>query len=319
MSSQPLKVLIVGAGEIGDALLRGFVQHGGDRVNVTVLLRPGQDPKDERKQQQIRAIETLKASVVFADLAASTADGLANIFKAFDLVISATGFAAGRGTQLKICQAALQAKVNRFIPWQFGIDYDLIGRGSAQDLFDEQLDVRDMLRAQAIAGRPHTEWVIVSSGMFTSFIFESYFGVVEPRKGGEVVVRALGSWENQVTLTTAEDIGSLTAQIVVADDTAWDSVVYVAGDTVSYKQVADAIEGALAKTKRSVRRELWDMSYLQSEFAKDPKNEVNKYRVVFGQGTGASWPLSATWNHKHKVKTTSLTQWLESNSSVLDK
>jgi hypothetical protein len=70
---------------------------------------------------------------------------------------------------------------------QFGGDYDAIGRGSAQPLFDIQLDVRDLLRAQT-----KTEWVIVSVGIvskplsytvvmltaiqFTSFVFEPMFG-----------------------------------------------------------------------------------------------------------------------------------------------
>ena len=52
----------------------------------------------------------------------------------------------------------LEADVKRYFPWQFGVDYDVIGRGSAQDLFDEQLDVRDLLRSQN-----RMEWVIVSN------------------------------------------------------------------------------------------------------------------------------------------------------------
>jgi len=54
--------------------------------------------------------------------------------------------------------------VKRYFPWQFGVDYDVIGRGSAQDLFDKQLDVRHLLRGQS-----GTEWVVVSTGMFMSF------------------------------------------------------------------------------------------------------------------------------------------------------
>jgi hypothetical protein len=45
------------------------------------------------------------------------------------------GFASGPGSQLKICRAVLEAGVERFFPWQFGVDYDVIGRGSAQTLF----------------------------------------------------------------------------------------------------------------------------------------------------------------------------------------
>jgi hypothetical protein len=35
--------------------------------------------------------------------------------------------------------------------------------------------------------------VIVSTGLFTSFLFEEQFGVVEWEKG---IVRALGDWDN---------------------------------------------------------------------------------------------------------------------------
>lgn len=89
---------------------------------------------------------------------------LAALFRPFHTIISCTGFVAGRDTQFKLAHAVLVAGVARYFPWQFGVDCDVIGRGSAQDLFDEQLDVRDLLR-----GQEGTEWVIVSTGMFMSF------------------------------------------------------------------------------------------------------------------------------------------------------
>ena len=91
------------------------------------------------------------------------------------------------------------------MPWQFGVDYDVLGKGSAQDLFNEQLEVRELLRAQRA-----TEWIIISTGMFTSFLFEPAFGVVDLAKN---TVHALGSWDTQVTVTTPEDIGMLTATV----------------------------------------------------------------------------------------------------------
>lgn len=91
----------------------------------------------------------------------------------------------------------------RYVPWQFGVDYDVVGRGSGQKVFDEQSDVRDMLRRQTA-----TQWVIVSTGMFTSFLFEPAFGVVDLEHGK---VHALGSWHNRLTITTSDNIGRLTA------------------------------------------------------------------------------------------------------------
>ena len=66
---------------------------------------------------------------------------------------------------------ALQARIPRYFPWQFGVDFDVIGRGSPQDIFDAQLDVRELLR-----GQHETEWVIISTGMFMSYLFEPEFG-----------------------------------------------------------------------------------------------------------------------------------------------
>src|SRR4029079_6477685 len=100
------------------------------------------------------------------------------------------------------------ADVNRYLPVEFGVDDDVIVKGSAQDLFDEQLDVRNLLR-----GQDRTEWVIVSTGMFPRFLFEHSLGVVDLARN---TVHALGAWDNAVTVTTAEDIGALTAQILLA-------------------------------------------------------------------------------------------------------
>ncbi|EBX3265615.1 hypothetical protein DRT26_05920 [Salmonella enterica subsp. enterica serovar Oranienburg] len=57
-------------------------------------------------------------------------------------------------------RAVLEAGVKRYFPWQFGVNYDVVGKGSGQPVWDEQYDVRTLLREQNV-----TEWVIVSTGM----------------------------------------------------------------------------------------------------------------------------------------------------------
>lgn len=137
------------------------------------------------------------------DINRGTVEDLAALFQDYDTVVSASGMVAPSGTQLKLAHAVLRAGVSRYVPWQFGLDYDAIGKGGAQDLFDEQLDVRALLR-----GQKRTEWVIISTGIFMTFLFVHAFGVVEG-VGSSVKpkVRALGSWENKVTYTHPEDIG----------------------------------------------------------------------------------------------------------------
>lgn len=53
-------------------------------------------------------------------------------------------------------------------------------------------------------------WTIISTGIFTSFLFEPSFGVVDLENR---TVTALGKWENEVTMTSAANIGRLTANI----------------------------------------------------------------------------------------------------------
>lgn len=207
---------------------------------------------------------------------------------------------------MKITQAVLGAKVKRFVPWQFGVDYDVVGRGSAQEVWDEQLDVRELLRKQQGQG---TEWIIISTGMFTSFLFEGFFGVVEIGKQGEVgqretgegevVVRALGGWENKVTVTTPKDIGMLTARVVFEEPWIKDQVLYTAGETINYGRVADIVESVLGK---KVRREIWSVDKLMEDLRADPDDNVKKYRVVFAEGKGVSWDMEKTFNFQRGIE-----------------
>lgn len=214
----------------------------------------------------------------------------------------------GSGVQRKLARAVLQAGVKRYLPWQFGVDYDVIGRGSAQDLFDEQLDVRDLLRSQ-----DQTEWVIVSTGMFTSFLFEPSFGVVHL---GRSTVNALGSWDNAVTVTAADDIGALTTEIVFAEPRIVDQIVTIAGDTITYRQLADAVDELL---DLKVRRVEWSVPELKRELAEDPDNAIRKYRVVFAEGRGVAWDKSQTFNAEHGIAVCGLHEWMRNNLSASER
>ena len=298
-------ILVLGAGELGIAVLRALAQRAVTmpEVTVSVLLRPGgTDANNLRKQQQAAELQSLGVRFVFSDLAQDSEADLATIFRQFHTVIGCTGFVAGRSIQLKLARAALAGKVKRYLPWQFGVDYDVIGRGSAQDLFDEQLDVRAVLRSQS-----ETEWITISTGMFTSFLFEPSFGVVDLSRN---VVHALGSWQNSVTVTTAEDIGKLTAEILFTEPKISNSVVYTAGDTITYGQLADMIDLAF---HRKVERVLWTVEALMKELAADPSDAIRKYRVVFAQGRGVAWPIDNTFNGQRAVPVVSVKHWLREN------
>jgi hypothetical protein len=170
----------------------------------------------------VAAIKAQGIDVVEGDVAEFTSQQLAATFSSFDTIINCCGIGMAPGTQLKVAEAAIASGCRKYFPWQFGVDYEAIGRDSAQDLFTEQLDVRDLLRSQT-----KVKWLIVSTGIFTSFIFEPHFGVISQDMK---TVTALGSWENEITVTTPEDIGRLTAEMALAY-TDLEGVVFTAGDT----------------------------------------------------------------------------------------
>lgn len=61
--------------------------------------------------------------------------------------------------------------------------------------------------------------------MFMSYLFEPEFGVVDLK---ENTVHALGSLDTAVTLTTPDDIGVLTAAVVLAQPRIRNEIVYLA-------------------------------------------------------------------------------------------
>jgi hypothetical protein len=301
-------ILVLGAGELGVAILRSLSKRAHQRsdIDLTVLLRPSTlASHDPAKRRDVADLQSLGVKLLAGDLVENSAAELASLFKDFDTVIGCTGFVTGRRNLLKQAQAAIDAGVNRFFPWQFGVDYDTIGRGSAQDLFDEQLDVRDLLRSQ-----DRTEWVIVSTGMFTSFLFEPSFGVVDLANN---TVHALGSWDTAVTVTTPEDIGELTAEILFAEPRIANRVVYTAGDTITYGRLADLVDSVL---DRKVRRVEWSLPQLKDELQKDPDNTFKKYRVVFAEGRGVSWNMEQTYNAQHGIAVRNVEQWVRDNLRV---
>lgn len=297
------RILVLGAGELGLAVLRGLADQSSQLASITVLLRQAiVRSASAEKHRDIQAIEKLGVAIEVVDIIQASIETLAAVLGRFDTVISCVGFSAGRGTQLKLTEAALMAGVKRYIPWQFGVDYDVIGRGGPQDLFDEQLDVRDLLRAQS-----RTEWVIISTGMFTSFLFDPAFGVVDLTAGQ---VNALGSLETRVTVTTPQDIGAVTAAIVLHSPRFVNQVVYTAGDTLTYGALADVVERVIG---RKVERRALSVKQLLADLAEKPDDNLRKYRAVFAMGRGVAWEVAITFNAIVGLPVTSAEQWAQSH------
>lgn len=172
------------------------------------------------KQRDVAEIRDLHIEIVAGDLVNSSVDELASLFSHYDTVIGCAGYAAGIHTPMKLAKAAVQSGIPRYFPWQFGVDFEAIGRGGPQDIFDAQLDVRELLRSQS-----KTEWVIISTGMFMSYLLnQSSVSLIWKRAPSEP-----RDYDTAVTLTTPDDIGVLTAEIVFYEPTISNEIVFPGG------------------------------------------------------------------------------------------
>jgi uncharacterized protein YbjT (DUF2867 family) len=289
MSHHP-SILLLGAGELGTALLSPL-----STLPYTTTLAT-------RTPSRYTHLTTTypSLSLLALDLTQPSTD-LVPTFARYDVIVSATGFGASPNTLLKLANEIIAAGNLRkgkekeklwFFPWQFGVDYDVTGDGEGlMPLFGAQKSVRDLLRSQN-----SIDWTIVSTGIFMSFLFQDFWGIVaRPSHASQedrVTVRALRDWEHGVTVTDVDDIGRVMGRIVARDVAARNKVVYVAGETVRYGELADVVEKVTGKV---VVREICGVKYLDEEVKKDPEDEIKKYRLVFARD-GVMWDKAGTVN-----------------------
>ena len=150
MSMAPSSILVIGAGELGNAVLQSLATHPHrGTTQIDVLLRPSTiSSNDEAKKKTVEEIRQLNVDLVSGDIVEGTIDQLKATFGLYHTVINCSGMFLPSGTQTRVAEAIVASDCARYFPWQFGVDYDAIGRNSSQDLFTEQLGVRDILRGQ---------------------------------------------------------------------------------------------------------------------------------------------------------------------------
>ncbi|KAF2830375.1 NAD(P)-binding protein [Ophiobolus disseminans] len=292
-TSSSTKILLIGAGELGTS----FLPHLPTLPHVEITI-------GVRTPANYTHLASNGFSLLALDLT-SDSQKLAEEFARYDILISATGFGQDPDSVKKLAYEALEAgklKKSRgedrlwFFPWQWGVDYDITGDGQGlMPLFGAQKVVRDLLRAEAEAA--NVKWTVVSTGIFMSFLFEPFWGIVDRSKEedkGRVVVRALRNGQHKVTVTDVFDIGRVLTRIVAGDVDAENKVVYVAGDVVSYDELADIVEKV---SGNEVEKEVWSVPHLEEELHEDPEDGLKKYRLVFARD-GVWWDKERTVNEQ---------------------
>lgn len=305
-TSHPESILLLGAGELGNQILLNLAKHHSrGSTQLSLLLRPSAiATEDGSKKAQFELYKQLGVSFVPGDILHATQAELTTLFAKFDAVIGCTGMTLPPGTQTKIAHAALEARIPKFVPWQFGLDYDAIEKNTKHDLFSEQVAIRNTLRAQSV-----TDWVIVSTGMFLSFIFEPDFGLVDLEEGK---VEAIGSWDNTITVNAVEDIGKVVSELlfVTPEET---GIVYISGDSISMRRLASLVEQLLG---REIEKSLRTVPELEQDLVEDPDNKMGKCRTTFASGIGYNWDAANTYTARRNLETISVKAWAKKNLEI---
>ncbi|MCQ9616530.1 hypothetical protein L1889_07260 [Paenalcaligenes niemegkensis] len=113
-----------------------------------------------------------------------------------------------------------------------------------------------------------------------------------------------------MTVTTPEDIGRLTIEILLERPRIANEVVYVASDTLSYRELGDLVDKVMG---RRFRRELLTIDMLVAELARHPENGMARYRLGFARGDGMWWDKAGTYNAVRRIPTTDTKAWLQQN------
>jgi hypothetical protein len=348
-------ILVIGAGELGLAIIHAIVSHrlySPATTTLTLMLRPRSlsHPSAE-KAEQTAHLRGLGVALVPGDIEALALADLTALFRRgmYTAVVHAGGMTLAPGTMVKLTRAVLDAQVPWYMPWQYGVDYDVIGPEAGGGLFREQVAVRELLRGQKTTTESNTgmmmmhhhhhhatDWVILSCGIFMSFLFEPFWGVVEveraphqtetqtdtqrethtqtqtqPPAQVQVRITALNSWDDLITATTAEDIGTCTAEVLFSPDAPVNQPVYIAGETLTYGAFAATLARVLEPRGVAVSRtNVWGLDSLKRESQLDPADKLKRYRVVFAAGRGLSWRKEDTWSARRGIRMMGVEEWV---------
>lgn len=104
-------------------------------------------------------------------------------------------------------------------------------------------------------------------------------------------------------MTTPDDIGVLTAKLLLSEEDINNQIFYTAGDALSYGQLADLIDSVLGRT---VSRTEWTVPLLVADLKTTPDDVITRYRAVFAEAKGVAWDKNQTFNAQNDIAVTTV-------------
>lgn len=218
--SQPFIAVAGATGQLGKLIATNLRTHN---VTVKALVRPG--------TSQPRTSDLRNAGVIVAEADLSDVPALTKELQGASCVVSALNGLADTvlGTQRTLLDAAVAAKVSRFIPSDFSLDFTKTSTGTNRNL-DLRREFHQVLDDSGIL------WTSILNGGF----MELLDGQAPLINHSLRRVLYWNSTEQELDFTTIADTAAYTAA-VAADEKPTPRYLRIAGDVLTAKQLAAAM------------------------------------------------------------------------------
>lgn len=266
-------VVLVGAtGNLGPHLLQQL--NAAPDINARVLARPTSailknPPKD--------------VSIITADF--DSKDSLAEALKGVDAIVFSTGV-GGFLAQKTFLDAAIAAGVKRFIPSEFGSDYNNVN-AQKMAVFGEKMEARKAIVERADRGE--ITWTALSNGPFLEWCINNGFLGVNAKDKTAILY---DGGKNYFSCSSFPDIGKAVVGILRHPEETKNKVVYMQSYRLTIQKLVEVVEkiiGAkLTKSEKStveLEREAGE-KIAQGDFSA-LYDQVR--RVIFGEGFGSDF------------------------------
>jgi uncharacterized protein YbjT (DUF2867 family) len=295
MSSAPQsqRVLVIGYGTAGSHILRALAAQP-DRFRTSMLVKP---ESIESKKDALSPFRELGIEVLPGDVTADEAT-LISLLKGVDVLITALNPPL-MAAQVPLAKAALTAGVKRFVPTEFGVEIERMGKDSPMGSFAwNKVEARHAIIA---SGVPYT---LIQCSIWTEHL-------LSPLRILDVASRTAhitGSMDNRISTTTLPDMAALTL-IIIDDPSTLNADIHIASQTLTWRELLAAAERATGeKWTASVRT----LEETQAWVATHHSDFRSTFELIIALGKGVAWSHEETWNvhHHPEFKTTTVEEFI---------
>ena len=212
-SNSPINVLVVGMGQVGQAILDVLITPHYKRRVHSFLLVPRILQLDQPSQQLVEQYRTHLVQLLEGEITSAAIEYFSDLFRQhkIDTVVSCLG-AQQTETQHALIDAARHGGVNHFIPSDFGADWEVMS--DDDPLYD--ITGRSRRAVHAAAKESGMDWTFIACGAFAEHLLTSDdFGVDPPKR----TIRVPQPLDRRLTYTALPDVGQLTAMAICDSST----------------------------------------------------------------------------------------------------